>query len=28
VIQMVDGRINRVISDRREIDALAESSTH
>jgi putative ABC transport system ATP-binding protein len=28
VIQMVDGRINRVINDRAEIDALAESSAH
>jgi putative ABC transport system ATP-binding protein len=28
VIQMVDGRINRVLTDRAEIDALAESSVH
>ena len=28
VIQMVDGRINRIIAERAEIDALAESSVH
>ena len=28
VIQMVDGRVNRVIAERSEIDALAESAIH
>jgi putative ABC transport system ATP-binding protein len=28
VIQMVDGKVSRIISDRSEIDALAEQSVH